>query len=333
MTTSPVQCEIDLEAEGKRSGFLRVPHSTHLSAYGWIPVPITVIANGAGPTVLMTAGVHGDEYEGQIALAKLGAALSASDIRGRLILMPAVNAPAAKAGLRVSPIDNANMNRIFPGDPAAGPSPVIAHYLETVLMPLGDVLVDLHSGGTSLMYPPTLLRGKGHTAEETRILRMLQDAFDLPYAWVFTSGGGRDSTARTAMGAGNRNGLVTIMAELGGGGGLCRDILARTERGLRRILHALGMMPEYRPDAMQGTRELHAQGSVYAYDSGLFEPYVDIGETVDSGAAVGQVHPQDSPFRAPVPVTSPHAGIVLCKRALGHVACGDAVFQIARDAD
>ena len=66
-----IAATIDLDGPGVQHGFLKVPHSTHDSAYGWIPVPITVAANGNGPSVLLVAGNHGDEYEGQIALMKL----------------------------------------------------------------------------------------------------------------------------------------------------------------------------------------------------------------------------------------------------------------------
>ena len=81
-------------------------------------------------------GVHGGEYEGQIAIANLARALQAKDIRGRVILLPMANAPAATAGLRTSPIDEGNLNRLFPGDPAGTPSQIIAHYIETQLLPL-----------------------------------------------------------------------------------------------------------------------------------------------------------------------------------------------------
>lgn len=332
MTNSLITCEIDLNADGKNSGFLRVPHSTHHSAYGWIPVPITTIRNGDGPTVLMLAGVHGDEYEGQIALRKLAQALSHEEMRGRLIVLPALNAPAAKSGLRVSPIDNGNLNRIFPGDANGTPTQMIAHYVEEILLPQCDYMIDLHSGGTSLFYPPTLLRGLGHSPEEKAALDCLQDAFDLPYAWVFTSGGGHKSTARTAMGAANRNGVISVMAELGGAGAVSRDILALTERGLRRILHALGMLPDYTPGPPNGTRATHAQGSIYAYDAGLFEPFKDIGDDVAAGETVGVIHAMQSPERPAQPVTSPFSGFVLCKRSLGQVDCGDAVYQIVQDA-
>ncbi len=332
MPTTLITSEIGIEAKGKRSGNLRVPHSTHRSAYGWMPIPITVIRGGDGPTVLFLAGVHGDEYEGQIALGNLSRDLAPDDLRGRVVILPMLNAPAAKAGLRTSPIDSGNLNRVFPGDATGSPTQMIAHYIEDVLLPVCDYVIDLHSGGTSLYYPPTLLRGQGHTPEEANKLQALQDAFDLPYAWVFTSGGGPTSTARTSMGAANRKGVTPVMAELGGGGAVSKDILALTERGLRRILHALGMLPGYQPGPAHGTRVLHAEGLVYAHDTGVFEPFKDIADKVMMGEPVGAVHMLNLPLREPVPVTSPYSGIVLCKCALGQVECGDAVFQIARDA-
>ena len=333
MAGTSITSEIDFEASGKQSGFLRIPNSIHRSAYGWIPIPITSIKNGDGPTLVIMAGNHGDEYEGQIAISNLARTLKTGDILGRLILLPMVNAPAAEAGLRTSPIDNGNLNRLFPGNASGGPTEMIAHYIEDVLMPLADYSVDLHSGGTSLFYPPTLLLGPGHSAAETQALASLQDAFDLPYAWVFTSGGGRSSTARTAMGAANRNGVINVMAELGGGGEVMPDILKRIERELRRIMHSLGMLPDYIPDQAQGTRELNAQGSIYAYAAGLFEPLKSIGEDVASGELVGLIHHPDTPQAEPDRIMSPYHGMILCKRAMAQVVRGDAVYQIASDVE
>ena len=333
MAGTSITSEVDFNASGKQAGYLHVPHSVHRSAYGWIPVPITCINNGEGPTLVIMAGNHGDEYEGQIAVSNLARSLDAADIRGRLILLPMVNAPAAEAGLRTSPIDDGNLNRLFPGSASGTPTEMIAHYVEEVLMPLADYSVDLHSGGSSLFYPPTLLRGQGHSPEETEALVGLQAAFDLPYAWVFTSGGGHTSTARTAMGAANRKGVINVMAELGGSGMVTPEILHRTERGLRRILHSLGMLPDYQPDAALGTQELIAQGSVYAYAAGLYEPLKSIGDDVEVGETVGLIHHPDTPGSEPDDITSPYAGIVLCKRAMAQVVRGDAVFQIASDAE
>ena len=63
--TSSMRADIDLEAPGKRVGHVRLPHSVHESAYGWIPIPTAVVRGGEGPAVLLTAGNHGDEYEGR----------------------------------------------------------------------------------------------------------------------------------------------------------------------------------------------------------------------------------------------------------------------------
>lgn len=332
MTGTLITSEVDFEASGKQQGYLRVPHSVHRSAYGWIPVPITVIRNGEGPTLLMSAGVHGDEYEGQIAVARLAQELDAADIRGRLILLPMLNFPAAEAGCRVSPIDDGNLNRLYPGDPKGTPSEMIAHYHEEVVLPLADYAVDLHSGGSSLIYPATVLRGPSFSPQEEAGLATLTEAFDLPYAWKFTGGGGRSSTARTAMGAANRKGVTNVMAELGGGGCVAPDILRRTERGLRRILHALSMLPGYVPDAAEGTRVLNVWGSVYAYEAGIFEPTMGIGDSVAKGDIVARIHHPETPGKAQGAVRSPYEGIVLAMRTMAQVRRGDALYQIAADA-
>lgn len=332
MSGTLITAEVDYAAHGKQIGVLRVPHSVNRSAYGWIPAPVVVIANDEGPTVLMLAGRQGDEFEGQIAITKMVRELDPEDVRGRIIILTMANFPAAQAGLRVSPIDHGNLNRCFPGNARGTPTEMIAHYIEEVLMPIADHAVGLRSGGTSLIYPPTLLRGRGCTAEEAARLETLQAVFDLPYAWVFTSGGGPASIARMAMGAGNRKGVVSIMAEVGNGGTVSPDVLRRTERGLRRILHSLGMLLGYQPDEAQGTRELNAQGSVDAYHGGSFEPFREIGDPVAKDEIAGMADHPDTPWQDPDPVSSPYEGMVLCKRALGRVERGDAVFQIAADA-
>ena len=331
MSESLISSEIDFEAKGKHTGFLRLPHSVHRSAYGRILIPIVMINNGNGPTTLLMAGNHGDEYEAQIALSKLCRELEAKDIQGRLIILPMANFPAAQAGLRTSPIDGGNLNRSFPGNPHGTPTEMIAHYIEEDLLPICDYFFDFHSGGSSLYYPATLLRGLGHSPEESAKLTDLQAAFDAPYAWVFTSGGGRSSTARTAMGGGNRKGAITLMAELGGGGAVTSKILALTERGIKRLLHSTGMLPAYVPDAPNGTRELTIAESVIAYDNGVFEPYCTVEDEVKKGDTAGAIHFPDTPWKAPVFLTFQHSGMVLCERVPGLVERGDCLFQIGQD--
>ena len=109
--------DIDFDRDGKQVTWLGLAHSVTRSAYGRIMIPIACIKNGKGPTAFFQAGNHGDEYEGQIALTKLIRELEPGRIQGRVIILPAANLPAAMAGARVSPIDDGNLNRSFPGDP------------------------------------------------------------------------------------------------------------------------------------------------------------------------------------------------------------------------
>src|SRR5262249_55213015 len=113
---SRLSADIDLNSEGKATGFVRVPHSVHRSAYGFIPIPIARIRNGDGPNVLLVGGNHGDEWEGQVALGNLVRTIEPKHIKGRLVILSSANFPAAMASTRTSPIDGGNLNRLFPGD-------------------------------------------------------------------------------------------------------------------------------------------------------------------------------------------------------------------------
>ncbi len=145
---------LNLNADGKQHGYLQVPYSHNLGGWANVMIPMTIIANGQGPTVLVMGGNHGDEYQGQIAARKLARELTPDMINGRLILIPSLNFPAARAATRLSPLDGMNLNRAFPGHPEGSVTSQIAHYLTTVLFPLSDVVIDIHSGGRSMEFVP-----------------------------------------------------------------------------------------------------------------------------------------------------------------------------------
>ena len=144
---SRIACPLDFDKAGRQVGHLRLPHSSNTSAYGWIGIPIAVIQNGSGPTVYLGGGNHGDEYEGQISLVRLIQELDPARIQGRLIIMPATNLPAAMNHSRCSPIDGGNLNRSFPGEanaPDNRPTAAIANYVEEVLLPMCDGMIEMH---------------------------------------------------------------------------------------------------------------------------------------------------------------------------------------------
>lgn len=102
----------------------------------------------------LTGANHGDEYEGPAALFELAHTLDPDDVSGRIIIVPALNYPAFRAGTRTSPIDRGNLNRSFPGRPDGSVTEKIADYVTRQLLPLADIVLDFHSGGRTLDFLP-----------------------------------------------------------------------------------------------------------------------------------------------------------------------------------
>jgi uncharacterized protein len=325
---SRIETDIDYDKAGKQVDWLHLPHSVTRSAYGNIAIPVAVVKSGQGPTALFMAGNHGDEYEGQVALCKLIRALEPGAIDGRVIVLPALNLPAALSGERVSPIDGGNLNRAFPGDPDGTVTQQIAHYVDTVLFPLADLVHDLHSGGSSLDYLPfASIHHGSDEALNNRGLAALA-AFGAPLSLVWKT----HQDPRYAPIAAMKRGAVSLAGEFGGCGSLNSENLKLLERGLRNLLVHLGIVEGL--IAAAPTRFIEVPGRsyfVYAPDAGLFEAFSRLGDRVEAGQACGQVHFVDNPGREPVPCSFRAAGIVVCKRHPGRVERGDCVAHLAID--
>ncbi|MEX3957455.1 succinylglutamate desuccinylase/aspartoacylase family protein [Trinickia sp. EG282A] len=326
---NPIRSEIDLNADGLHTGYLRLPHSVHRSAYGWIPVPIASIRNGKGPSVLLMAGNHGDEYEGQILVSQLMREIDPQAVRGQIIFLPMANFPAAEAGLRTSPLDGGNLNRSFPGDPAGTPTQVIADYIENTLLSRVQYLIDLHSGGSSLVYDgANMLAIEPRDAEERDRLHGLLTAFGLPRAFLHPPNPVHASTAA------RRQGAISILTELGGGGAVQAALLREARHGL---LHLLGhidvltgpLVPARPPGETRFMRVSGSRHYVYAYERGVYEPLVELGEAVEADQPAARIHFPDTPLREPVTLHFGAAGLVVCKRATAAVQRGDCLLHLA----
>lgn len=326
---SSIHCEIDLTRDGKQYGYLRLPHSVHRSAYGWIPIPIACIGNGDGPTILVMAGNHGDEYEGQIVVSRLIRELRPEQVRGRLILLPMANFPAAMAGNRVSPIDGGNLNRSFPGDPGGTPTQTIADYIETTLMHGCRYVVDLHSGGSSLLYHGGCLLALDPGEDRRDELRTLMGHFGIPHACLLMRPNPVSSSS-----AARRQGAIAFIAELGGAGMVSPQVLELAWTGVLNFLKQVGALDpaiESPPvsSQMQFLKIEALRHHVYAYEAGIFEPLVALGERVTEGQVVARLHHPDTPGREPTEVHSTGAGLVLCKRVPALTQRGDCLYQLA----
>lgn len=332
---SVIHSEVDFSLHGKHTGYLRLPHSVHRSAYGWIPVPIASIKNGVGPKVVLSAGTHGDEYEGQVVLSRLIRELQPEQINGQIIILPMANFPAAQAGLRTSPIDDLNLNRIFPGNAGGTPTEMIAHYMETELLRDVDYYLDIHSGGSSLEYIPVALYRQTDTAEQAHHQKLLLDSLALPFSLNY----GADTFGWYTTSAAERNGACPLTIELGGNGQINPKYTKLFHESLMRMLIAVGCLtevgsPNGKPAEMPAPSRhvgISTEQRIYSYAEGLFEPLVALGDVVADGDMVALIHAPATPGQEPIEVLAPKGGTVLCLRVLAQVQRGDCLFELVSE--
>ena len=336
MSASPVRATVDFAAQGKQYGHLYVPYSYNLGGWANLMLPVAVIARGTGPTALVLAGNHGDEYPGQIAVMRLLRELTPEHVSGRLILIPTLTMPAAKAGTRLSPLDGKNFNRCFPGSPVGTPSEVVAHYLSSVLFPLADIVIDMHTGGRSVDFEPCAHMHLVPKGPQRDAMLAGTEAWNTDFCFLYADIAG---TGLLPVEAENQ-GKTVITTEMGGSENVTALVHAETQMGLRNVLTHFGLLPgkavtraSLGLDPTRWVQALEWDDYRFAPESGVYENLVTLGDNVDAGQPVGAIHFLERPDRAPIYVLANSAGVLLATRAPSIVAQGDCVACIAHDVD
>lgn len=324
---------IDFAQDGRQYGYLAIPYSVDRSPYYQIRIPILHLGNGAGPRLLLMAGNHGDEYEGELQLGRLMRLLDASKIHGSVTILPMANLPAVMAAKRCSPFDGGNLNRAFPGDPKGTPTARLAHFLEHVLFPQHDVVLDLHSGGTSMAHLPcTLVERQGDPDRFQRSVELMR-AMGAAHAFIADNG----AAAPTSMGAAGRAGIIGLSGEFGGGGTVTPESMAFTAQAIDRLLLTLGTvekpvlsrLPVEPPGAWQLlSLSRHSQG-IYANRRGWFEPAVTLGSNVAAGDRAGWFHDLERLDQPEEELFFAEGGIVISHRLHCDSQAGDCLMQVA----
>jgi len=326
MPENPIRPTIPLDAPGKHHGFLKLPWSRNDSAWGAVMIPLTVVTGAPGPTALLTGANHGDEYEGPIALQALAHEVTAEDVSGRLIIVPYLNFPAFQAATRVSPIDQVNLNRAFPGAPDGTVTQKIAHYFNAVLVPQADLVVDFHSGGKTLDFLPFACAHYLDDAAQQAACVAAVQAFNAPFSLMLREidAVGMYDTAVEAQGK------VFVTTELGGGGTARAETARIARRGLRNVLIHAGLLagePEVAPSVMLDMPDDACYHT--APDSGLIEPLVDLGEDVVPGQPLARIWASDRTGAMPATVVAQRAGVLAARHFPGLVQRGDTLAVVA----
>ena len=327
-------CEIDLDADGKQHGYIRISFSSHRSAYGWLPVPVMSIRNGPGPTALLVGGNHGDEYEGISIISELYQRLEPGDLTGGILFLPCANAPAVYAGRRTSPLDysgEGNLNRLFPGDPYGSPTSMIAWIIVNELVPRADAVFDLHSAGSSIdHWPSSKIRLLGDVDKDAMQMDFLR-LFAAPLGIV-----GDRVHETTLSGEVSPKGVPYLSTELGGGGKIRPWIRDLGYFGMLRCLKRLGALrQEFVTVEVQRETRLVAmqqeENYVFARSAGMFEPRVKLGDDVEDGQFAGYVRSLHEPWKTPEALHFRRGGVVFCKRTPALCEIGDTLFFTLND--
>jgi N-alpha-acetyl-L-2,4-diaminobutyrate deacetylase len=327
---SKITPTIDFTRQGSQSGYLNIPHSSDTSAWGAIRMPIACISNGEGPTILFTGANHGDEYEGPVSLVKLARELDPAMIRGRVIIIPFLNYPAFLNASRCSPLDGANMNRVFPGHRDGTITQMIADYVTREILPLVDCVCDIHSGGKTLRFIPFI---GIHYLDDEELMersRAAMAAFGAPISLESVevdSEGMMDGVVENM-------GKVFMYTELGGGGTVSTETVGIAERGALNLLRHFGLIDEpVEPFPSRAMDMPDARSFVISDHAGLFEPVADLGDVVEEGDLVCRIHAIDRLDEEPAEYYAGRSGTVIGRNHKGLVAHGDFLAGIAIDRD
>lgn len=251
------------------------------TAGGSISMPVIWVRGAKpGPTLVCTAGVHGDEYEGVQTLLEVCSSLDAESMSGDLLAVPVVNPPAFWAGTRTSPLDGENLARVFPGSPQGAPSETLAWNLDQFFLSRASFYLDLHSGGMRYEMPSLV----GYDASDERS-RAAAEAFGSAVLWAHPN----TPPGRTVSAAKAR-GIPYLYTEARGAGRVHPSDLRLFRRGITNLLRHLSILPgEPEKTACQwhlfGDGDI--DGGVHAYERGFLIPKVEILQQVREGDPLG----------------------------------------------
>jgi len=320
---------INIEQLGRTSGYAHLHNSTDQSAWQNLRIPVHCLNGGPGPTTLVLGGMHGDEYEGPVAIDALAHLLDVSALTGRLILVPGLNLPAVMSGTRLTPDDGLNLNRVFPGELHGSLTQRMAHWVTHTLVPVADNVIDLHSGGRSLHFAPSMLL---HETEGVAFEMGLKaaKAFGAPFTILL-----REDHADMMIDAiVERQGKVMIASELGGAGILTSKTALLAKAGLLRALASLGHLKTVDPVPETVLVRLPSSDAhILSDETIIFAPEIELGSWVSRGDIIGWQHRIDRADRPPQSTKAVYDGWIVCMAGQGLVHRNDVLAIVAHSVD
>jgi predicted deacylase len=293
---------------------------------GWVPIapgatvslPVIHVAGAApGKTTLVTAGLHGDEYDGLEAALRLADALDPAALAGHVLIVPRVNVPAYLEGARWNSIDGMDLNRQFPGRAEGFLAQRIAYFVRTELLAGADLVIDLHGGTTQLE-----VVSYGNVTAAPELLPELRRCVATRH--IFDTAIRADMTSTLSQEA-HKLGIPAAVIEIGGGNRWSEQPVRDALRGMRNLLRFNGQLAdayEDLPDEQLLLRGLF----LHAGTDGFLRPLVGLGDWVQKGQPLATI--VDLLGRELETVRSLVAGVVNDIRSAPNVRTGEWLYLV-----
>lgn len=274
-----------------------------------------------GPTLCLTAGVHGDELNGVEVARRAFANANFQELRGTLIALPAINAEGVRAGNRYMS-DRRDLNRAFPGSAGGSVARIVAHAVFTEVLSHCDALVDLHTASNNRANIPQIRADLSNPA-----IRELAIHFGLG---IVVGGSGPDGSLRREAA---KAGIASIIYEAGEPHRFQEEEINRGVQGVQNVMAFLDMTDNEERE-IPDTRIYEKSRWVRAglRQGGFFFPTAELGDIVQVGDVLGTVV---DPLTDEVhEVVSPIPGEIIGMAVPQPVLSGYALFHIGwHDAD
>jgi predicted deacylase len=305
----------------KKSGEL----VTARRAFSNVSSPLTVIrGTKPGPTLAVFAGEHGCEYCGIAAAVRVCREIEPKQIAGTLVVVPVVNVLSFEArSLFVNPIDQVNIYTTYPGDADGSITYAIAKSVFEEVVSKANYVVHMHGGDANENLIPFTYYAITGNPKVDETSEAMARSFPVDYVYPMTERkimegiqGAPKGTSYTTSVEGtiyreaSIRGIPGTMSEIGGEGKIERNLVDKQYTGVLNVMRYLGMM-EGPPQINRNAKRIRNAVLVSARKGGLFQPFVEIGEDVKKGAAIGEIVGLNGEVRETI--KSPIDGVLICR--------------------
>jgi hypothetical protein len=289
---------------------------TRLVTGGDVSLPVQIVhGKYDGPTIWVSAAIHGEEVMGVEVVRRLLATLNPKHLHGTLMAVPVVNVLGFMTGDRYLP-DRRDLNRAFPGSPRGSLASRIAHLFMEEVVSKCMLGIDLHTAADRRANLPQLRADLDHP--QTYELAKVFGAPVMLHAKL------RDGSLRQAA---TEAGAMVLLYESGEAMRFDEISIRTGVTGVRRVMKRLGMIEEDE-DLAPLSLESRESNWIRARGTGIFQLECELGDMVESGRRLGRT--SDTFGRGGRVVRADRDGIVIGLTRAPIVNAGDGLVHVAQ---